>query len=382
MEILIITFSKGINPGTYMQALGVKKAMEKAFNNSVIKFLNFPVYKKHSIKNSTKVSKSISSLFFQKAYALFRLIKYSIRYKENFKLTSKVIDLFNYNINEIKSYFESFDLIVIGSDTILEEAVINNTVGLNWLPDVIKTKKVFFAASASPAKFNIDVSLQKILRKNVLDFQFIGLRDELTVNLFENKIEIPKSNLYKQPDPSFFLDVDSFKVSKRVIRKIKNRNVALYNFNSNFPYRKELAESLHKKGYILASTFYNPYVDIQLGTLNAEEWAAVFKYYALVVTERFHDTLFALRNNIPVIAVDWDVNRFSNQKDSKTFRILEDYSLTNLHYNATSITDIDIIISDLDNNLSKFNKELVSDFNQRYIEKSNELLLLLKEKVL
>lgn len=42
MRILIITFTGGVNPGTFMQALGVKTAMTRIFPDAEVDYLNFP----------------------------------------------------------------------------------------------------------------------------------------------------------------------------------------------------------------------------------------------------------------------------------------------------------------------------------------------------
>lgn len=49
MKILIITFTKGINPGTFMQALGVKTAFQKAFLTQQSIFLIFQTLNKITV---------------------------------------------------------------------------------------------------------------------------------------------------------------------------------------------------------------------------------------------------------------------------------------------------------------------------------------------
>ena len=46
MKILIITFTGGVNPGTFMQALGVQTALKKMYPQAIIEYLRFPDFKR------------------------------------------------------------------------------------------------------------------------------------------------------------------------------------------------------------------------------------------------------------------------------------------------------------------------------------------------
>lgn len=381
MKILIITFTKGINPGTFMQALGVKTAFQKAFPNSTIHFLDFPDFKQNKIIQ-TPVKRSLYTLFLQKLYAAIRLIAYHKAYKKTFTLTPFQTDLFNYQA-DIVNKLDEYDIISVGSDTILEEACINSNIGINWLPfPNLKAKKIFFAASASPANFSLTPQQKEILSSSLANLKYIGIRDNLTINFLTKKLNIDLTKIHKQPDPTFYLDVNTFSLPQAYTKKLIGKKIALYNFNINFPYRKELASLLKEKGYTLVSTFYNPYVDIQIATVDAFGWAGLFKYYHLIVTERFHDSVFGLRNCKPVIAIDWDSNRFANQGDSKTFRLLEDYNLTDLHFNLSQSSNLNPIEKAIEKLDVIFDAQKVNQINVNYIQKANILLQEIKESII
>lgn len=378
MKILVITFSQGINPGTFMQAYGVKTAMKEAFPNAEVEFLAFDDFKSHKV---TKLpDRSYKTLFFQKLYAAFRLINYRKLLKKEILLTKFKFDLFEYDLNIVKKEFENFDLVVIGSDTILEVAFKGDTVGLNWLSKDVSVPKVFFAASASPANFSLDNgAVQNELKENVEAFISLGFRDDLTTSLVIDRIGVRADRVFKQPDPTYFLDVKQFDLSEKYVKKLRGKKVALYNFNSNFPLRRELAELLKRSGYTLVSTFYNPYADYQIATVDALGWAGVFKYCDLVVTERFHDSVFSLRNAIPVIAIDWDKERFSDNGDSKTLRILEDYDLQRFHFNLSDVEDLGAVEEAITNAENWFNKSAVEKRNLEFVEKSRRILTEIKQ---
>lgn len=80
-------------------------------------------------------------------------------------------------------YANSFNLIVIGSDTIIESCAINGKWGIMWPSTDIKTAKVYFAASADSAVNLLKhKELYREQRKRVSDFKQIGLRDYVTMN--------------------------------------------------------------------------------------------------------------------------------------------------------------------------------------------------------
>lgn len=371
MKILIITFTSGNNPGTFMQGLGVQTAMKRLYPDAQIDFLKFPDFKASFGVRDEKAKPW--QTFRQKAASAYRLLKYN-RLRKNVMNFTPTIDLFNYTEKD-EAVIRQYDLVVIGSDTILEEAYgKDGRIGLNWMP--LEVKKIFFAASASPANFEPKDDLRKVAAKA----EFIGLRDNLTIDFFINKLGIEKERIVKQPDPSYFLDVNQFHLSSaKQTRLKKGRKHVLYNFMSNFPLRKELADALRDIGYVVVSTAYNPYADISLDTIDAYEWAGVFRLIDVVVTERFHDSVFGLRNERPVVAIDWDPNRFAKGGDSKTLRILEDYGLKHLHFNLCGKTDITPVIDALKKIDVLFNSQHVKNVNILQQQRIESLFEQIKE---
>ena len=368
MKILIITFTSGNNPGTMMQSLGVQTAMKQLYPTAQIDYLKFPDFKVKPMLGAMDKKAKLWQTFRQKAASAYRLVKYNKLRKQEMHFTSS-IDLFNYT-KEDEAVIRSYDLVVIGSDTILEEAYgKDGRIGLNWMP--LDVKKIYFAASASPANFEPKDELKEVAAKA----EFIGLRDKLTIDYFVNKLGISSERIVKQPDPSYFLDITKFKLSAGQKRRLKaGKKYALYNFLSNFPLRKELADAIKNLGYTLVSTSYNPYADISLDTVDAYEWAGVFPLMDVVVTERFHDSVFALRNCKPVIAIDWDPARFSKGGDSKTLRILQDYGLEHLHFNLCNCTDFSPVIESLKNIDQLYDKRALAVVNNQMYERKDQLL--------
>lgn len=377
MKILVITFSRGLNPGTFMQAYGVKMGLLKIFPDAEIEYLKFPDFKRNlGVRGAHD---SIANVVKQKMYAAYRLLKYKRLEKTHFTYT-RAIDLFDYAEQDARNLLAKYDLVVVGSDTILEKAESDDhqRIGLNWgTVNLCQAKHIFFAASASPARFSHDGPLLPKLKQCVEKFSYIGLRDDLTIHLFRDQLGISPERLVKQPDPSYFLDVTQFKLGKHYADKLEGQKSALCNFGSNCPFRQAMADLLREKGYYVVSTSYNPYADLSIDTIDAKEWAGVFSLVDLVVTERFHDSVFALRNSKPVVAVDWDEGRFAAAGDSKTYRILEDYGLTDLHFNLSS-ADMTSIAYAIDHLNDIFCREYVGKKNQEMQERLSSIMQTIK----
>lgn len=377
MKILVITFSRGLNPGTFMQAYGVRTGLLKIFPEAQISYLSFPDFKWDKGKRGKK--DFIGHVLLQKAFAAYRLLKYKRLENQLFSYTPTT-DLFDYDANEAKAILQNYDLVVVGSDTILEKVTGNSgQLGLNWgSGELCNAPHIFFAASASPANFANDELLLERLKAIAERFIYIGLRDGLSVDLFTNKMKVDVP-VYKQPDPSYYLDINEFRLPEYYVRKLKGKKIAFYNFSPNFPYRKELADLIREKGYTVISSVYNPYADIKIDTIGPKEWAGIFRYCDIVITERFHDSLFALRNCKPVIAVDWEKDRFSSTGDSKTLRILKDYGLEKNHVTLANARQLHDIVDNISISIKDFDAVDVQHRNEEYVALAFKLLDKIKD---
>ena len=375
MRILVITFTGDLNPGTYMQALGVKTALLRIWPHADVDFLNFPDFKRGNGFGPRGKKDTIWNTILQKGYAAYRLLRYNKLRSNNFHYTQN-IDLFQYSERDV-DILKKYDLVVIGSDTILEQAFGDDgRIGLNWMP--LDIPKIYFAASASPANYKGTRELKNVAEKA----SFIGLRDDLTINFFNQELGIELSRIVKQPDPSYFLDVDSLDITDGMRKHLRSKEkYALYNFNSDFPLRKELADAIRSCGYKVVTTAYNPYSDICFAKVNALEWAGLFKYMDVIVTERFHDSVFGLRNCKPVVAIDWDPNRFSSNGDSKTFRILQDYGMEQLHFNLANDSQLDKVVNCIKNVMDIFDKNKLETVNQKFYERNESILEQIKRSL-
>lgn len=333
MKILIITYSREVNPGTFLQAYGVQHAFCQLYPKAKIDLIKHK--RLYSIAAEKKNVKNKLSFIIAKIRAIPRRLKYEFEYRIKFHLTEQEFDFFNYDDNEFKVFAESYDLIVVGSDTILINLERQGHYGLMWLTN-INTNKILFAASAAPVNFELTEKQISDLKKSFNSYRLLGVRDEITRKLISERIGLG-DKVYCQYDPTYLIPERTFSlpylIRKRLERVHNKQKIALVNFAvAGCPFKKELTKFLHNQGYYIISTLYNKYADSNLMTFSPFEWAAMFRYIDMAVTERFHDTVFSLRNCKPGIAIDWNEKRFSKDGFSKTQNILAQYGLEKNHF--------------------------------------------------
>lgn len=344
MKILIITYSREVNPGTFLQAYGVQYAFRQLYPNAQIDLIKHK--RMYSIaaekKNATATNKSKLSFFTAKVRAIPRRLKYELAYRTKFHLTEQEFDFFEYDDAEFKVFAEEYDLIIVGSDTILINLEKNGHYGLMWLRG-IETQKILFAASAAPANFVLNEQQKKDLYKSFSTFKLLGVRDRVTEHLLRDEIGMG-DKVYTQYDPTYLIPESEFSLPYFIKKKLqgvrKHQKIALVNFSvTGCPFKKEMTEFLQQLGYYTVSTLYNEWADCNLMSLSPFGWAAMFRYVDLTVTERFHDSVFTLRNGKPVVAIDWNSGRFSKDGFSKTQNLLSLYGLDCNHFIATNLEE-------------------------------------------
>ena len=343
MKILIITYSREVNPGTFLQAYGVQYVFHQLYPNAQIDLIKHKrMYSIMAEKKKANAKESKFSFIRAKVRAIPRRLKYEWAYRNKFHLTEQEFDFFNYDEAEFKTFAESYDLIIVGSDTILINLERNGHYGLMWLVG-IDTNKVLFAASAAPANLTLTEKQRDDLKRSFESFRLLGVRDRATIELIARQIGLG-TRVYPQYDPTYLIPESEFCLPLHIRTKVerirKRQKIALVNFGIvGCPFKKEMTEFLKHQGYYTISTLYNEDADYNLMTLSPFAWAALFRYVDLTVTERFHDSVFTLRNCKPVIAIDWSKHRFSADGFSKTQDLLSSYGLGSNHFIAQNLDD-------------------------------------------
>lgn len=387
MKILIITYSREVNPGTFLQAYGVQYAFSQLYPNAQIDLIKHK--RMYSIaaekKNATATNESKLSFFKAKARAIPRRLKYELAYRTKFHLTDKEFDFFEYDDAEFKAFAEGYDLIIVGSDTILINLEKNGHYGLMWLRG-IETQKILFAASAATANFELNELQKKVLYNSFSTFKFLGVRDRVTEHLLRDEIGMG-DHVYTQYDPTYLIPESEFSLPYFIRKKLegirKHQKIALVNFSvTGCPFKKEMTEFLQQQGYYTVSTLYNEWADCNLMSLSPFGWAAMFRYVDLTVTERFHDSVFTLRSGKPVVAIDWNCRRFSKDGFSKTQNLLSLYGLECNHFIATNLEEAKKVMGYIKVIPVEVQKIIIDKHNLHITDSYKKLIYRLQETII
>jgi|GEM_PF-1146313 len=381
MKILVITYYKDLNPGTVLQALGVKTGLLSIFPDANIEFLRTTYRKKES--NSEKLSINSFQLILNKYYNYIRKKKFEKITKKLFIESDFCFDYFEYDEGKFLSYADTFDIISTGSDTILEKIATKNQIGLMWGDSKRKSAQITFSASGDSSEENkLKKEFHEELAKKVRSLSFIGIRDDITKAFLINYLKVPAELITKQPDPTYLLSLEQFKLKPKNISKLAGQEkLAIFHFDRRFIYRKELATILKKMGYKLITPEYDPSCDISFKHMDIYEWGGLFKYCEIVFTERFHDTVFALRFNKPVFTFDWNKDKYNDEGLSKRSEILKDFDLLSHHFKIIDQSDIECVPEKVKTALAKFSPNKINVRNEQLISLSHALLETIKNSV-
>ena len=220
-----------------------------------------------------------------------------------------------------------------------------------------------FSASAGALTCEmLDENFRQALSDSINSFDLIGVRDDNTYNLvkqlgFEKDVTIT-------PDPTFAMEIDYSYVENFFRQKkleIKDSTIAVY-LSESVPLRQKIIKYYQQKGLPVAVLGYGPRGhDCSLPMMTPLEWAGIHKYFSLEITDRFHGSIFSLKNLRPVVAIDLDKRKYTENGLSKTYSLMKlfDMHQTN-HINVDRCKNFDEIVAVTDEALKTFNSELIS----------------------
>jgi hypothetical protein len=206
-----------------------------------------------------------------------------------------------------------------------------------WLSDKIKSKKIAYATSGHRTDLEVFKQHKKKVREILSSYQLIGVRDNMTQLMMEEARITDVTPVYRISDPAFFYEpknIDSNELVRRYgISPTRPLLGLLYYGKPEIS--KRITEYYHQKGYqIINFNMFNPFADINIGHLvTPDEWVALIRQLTFCITDRFHVSVFCLRENIPFTAIEPFQPR--TLLNSKIFSILEDFGIEDPCYQDT-----------------------------------------------
>jgi hypothetical protein len=338
-KIGVLTYIKEYaNIGTNMQSYSTLRAVQKAYPDARVELVDYSGWKPAMRPYLSSVSvKSLKNDF-------IRIIKYKKFFKEHLVLSKDKLISPNLalSIEFIKK--QSYDAIFVGSDTLLElKRAEKNELTAYWLDNRIHSKKFLLAASALNVTYDSLSEKQKeAMQKTVDDFSLLGVRDEVTSRLISNFVKPGDERLKTIPDPTFTYDIDHSYVEQYIkSKKISfDKPIVCLHLLRDTQWASELAGYFRDTGYVVASLRPAHYADIIFTDMSPFEHVGMYKYFDLVITHRFHDSIFCFKNLTPVIVFPEFITDVTAFGESKNLTLFKSFNVekTNFIENKNNVT--------------------------------------------
>ncbi len=304
IKVGILTFHRSINYGSFLQSYSLANAIKSHtdFDVEIIDYnmTNVELYSFLSCFswNITQTYKNILR------YIKFKkLLHKSLPISKNRVITNKL------NIIE-QQLKDKYDVIIVGSDEVWKINKLRGFPNIYWLNEKLNCIKMSYAASANRTRFEKLSEVQKKYIKNSLkQFSYIGVRDENTLKQLKNIDN--KLLIRRNCDPAFLFELEKTKGVKALLsQKLRKKYkldlakpiIAVMCTDDNVC--KNIYDKYSKDYQIVALYTNTKYCNVFLYDLDPFEWAHVFSFISLSVTNFFHCTVFSIINNTPFISID------------------------------------------------------------------------------
>jgi hypothetical protein len=273
-----------------------------------------------------------------------RIKKYKFFFKK--ELTFSKYHLISSNVNKSIEFIkrQNYGAIYVGSDTLLElKRADKDNLTAYWLDKTIDCKKFLIAASSHDVVYDSLSDNQKYkIQETIDDFSLLGVRDDATFRLLSNFISHGDKRLEIIPDPTFTYEIDYSSAEQYIKRKklFFNKPIVCLHLLRTTKWASDLANHFRKEGFLIASLRPDYYADIILTDLSPFEQIGIYKYFALVITVRFHDSIFCFKNFTPVIVFPENVTDVTVYGESKYKTLFKSFKLEKTNYieNKDNIT--------------------------------------------
>lgn len=323
MKIGLLTYYGDLNCGTNMQALATFQALKKVYPLDDVEIIPFHGFRARMLPYKTFSPVNLWN-------DMKRFMKYHDFKRKQLHVAGDIVIK---EVDKALQYITSrnYDVIYVGADTLLElDKLVPGYDGISayWLKD-IKAKKVLIAASSKNVAFEKLSPKQKVdLKTAANQFSFVGVRDRATVTLFEHLLDNPEKIEYI-PDPTFTYDIDYSYVDKYLKAKgvkLPAKSVFIQFYGDDY-WLKDVAKDLRQRGYTIVTNRGVSWSDIVLIDMSPLEQVGLYRYMDFVITHRFHDGVFCMKNHTPALIYVKRGKEMMTGGDSKHISLLKDFGL-------------------------------------------------------
>ncbi len=382
-KIGILTFFWSDNAGTFLQAYSTMKAIQNKFPDWQVEIIDYK-YRPYGFQ---LMRRHLYPPFLIGDYRRYKLFK-----KNQDQLFVKSVNsIITADYQAAGKFLEqnNYDLIIVGSDVVFQPVspwMPSDQPPIYWLPAWLKCKKVACAASSNTWTYEqTSESMRKKLSDSINGFDLVGVRDQLTYNLVKTIGLKDLSRLELIPDPTFTYDIDDDEAINYM--KKTGMDPSKPKIGINLSYSKltdEIIRHYRSKGFEIVAMNYYPHMDYQPWVISPGEWAGLYKYFSLMITDRFHGTIFSLRNNIPVIGIDCSHQEFTVNGFSRIRHLLKEYDLEHNHFILKEVKNFDEFLQRADAAIKNHNPQRVEQKNMemrnRYFQFVDRIVGIMNEK--
>lgn len=300
-KIGILTYLREYaNLGTNMQGYCTQQAVQRAYPGARVELIDYagcwPVMKPY-----------LSGMSIQSLRNDYRRIKMYRRFFRDNLIFSES-RLISTDRDKALAFIreQRYDAIYVGSDTVLEQRRTGKeTLSPFWLAPSVAGMKCLIAASAHNLTYEaLSDAQRKEIQASIDDFALLGVRDEATRRVVSHFVPDGDERLQLVPDPTFSYTIDYQSIERYLERKgiVFDKPVVCLHLLRDSSWGAELATRFRRAGYAIASLRPARYADMIFTDLSPFEQVGLYRYFDLVVTHRFHDSVFSFKNQTPVIA--------------------------------------------------------------------------------
>jgi len=328
-KLRILTFHHIPNNGAFLYAYSLVNQLKASFSSCDVKIIDYKTTGLALYENLKSFK-----LFPKEPLFYYKRNRLWATFLETQLDLDKSLPRFS-GQKQVQRYFSrTSDALLVGMDV---WCIINGTPrprfpNIYWLPEKTKIPKLAYGVSA----YNSDRSLIETYGKEITtylnNFDVIGSRDRFTHEMVLKYRTRTSGLVERVPDPTFLCNIPKTGVAELVtsLGVDLNRPVLGLLLSRNDQLSERICSHFRAKGYqVLALSMYNPHCDINLGhKLNPFQWAELFGYLSFCISDRFHGTVFCIKNEIPFISLE---NERIPREQSKLYDLLMDFGLTSCY---------------------------------------------------
>lgn len=325
-KVGILTFVRSNNYGTLLQAYALSKLLQNALgNNFIVEIVNIRVHSSGASLTERLLQKRALKEFWFVLKSKWNHIKMQNYLRRELPVSPERTGM---DYEECIQFLrdQNYDVLVSGSDEIWTNKPGVPIPNVFFIPREIEAVKISMAPSANRGDYELLNEKQKeLITQSLDDYSYLSVRDGNTKLFIKNFTDRP---IHILSDPTLAYDFTNVVFHNKKINEAKRQNKKLILLMlKNHTIAKEIISEYGEECMIVSVfSLYNNTVRLLPTPL---EFTVLFKQFDLTITDFFHGTAFAIKNNVPFISIDNE--NIYKKYESKIAYMLKSLSLSN-HY--------------------------------------------------